>query len=314
MGHGEVTFKDCQTCGDFSPLGENVLVRFCHGLGDHVQFTAVLRHLAQRQKFAITLACHTRKIVTPAIDGMVHRIVEDGTEPPLKTFTRHRTLWFYEPLECYADVPSTKVERCLIGEFGVRPNWDLCGYAVSAGAERIDAARRLFGNSFALFHYRGRTSKALKDLDEITANETVRAIRAAGLRPLVLDLTGESQVRCEKIGPASPIWEFGLDVHTLTAIASASQLNVGIDSGPGKVFAAVPTPSLIVWRRLHPIHYHGPSASLHLVPADHESYIAARNRNFGLSVFRSRYRHRIGSRHLSVELPRAVRDLLRGDA
>ena len=99
----------------------------------------------------------------------------------------------------------------------------------------------------------------------------------AGRVPVLLDWDGRSplpdqrRIFCPRVGD-NDIWGgFGSgDAETIAALVQASEVFVGIDSGPGKAASATTTPTLIIWVGHHPIQFHDPAANtVHLIPETH---------------------------------------------
>ncbi|MBI1899741.1 MAG: hypothetical protein HYS13_01345, partial [Planctomycetia bacterium] len=267
--HERTTLAQCAACPDYVPSpglpaaavlaaaktasGENrrsILLRFPHGLGDAVQLTAVLLHLrAVHPGVGIDVACKVGQHTLLA--GLARRAFVLGREPP-EAYEPHqydliRTLAWHEPERCYADSPSTKAEKCLREVLGIAPREDLCRYEIAPGPEATARARQYadsIGRPYVLIHYQGNSASRHKNLDERTVAALGRRIAAHGHAAVVLDwdrrsgLVDERNVLCP--GADHALWNgTGTgDGATLAALVQLAAWCVGIDSGPGHVFAA----------------------------------------------------------------------------
>jgi ADP-heptose:LPS heptosyltransferase len=368
--------------------GRALLLRFPHGLGDHVQLTGVLAHL--RWKYpaaAIDVAC--RAGAEALFAGLCRRVVRLGTEDPA-AYDLAATLRWPEPNAAYADSPSTKAQRALREVFGLTPLPEFCRYFVRPAAHaqrraeeffervslesrplesrplesrplesRLQAAGVRHGRVNAglqhgrvnaglqrneleptrfpvvLFHVRGRCGQRLKNLDPAVLAACVRAVLDAGHVPVLLDWPERGGRHIDFEGavnaaadrrlwspdePLAPGRQAGhsaslagrFDAGVIAALAARARLCVGIDSGPGHLFAAVDTPTIIVWRLLHPVNYFGLADNVtHWVPKLHGRFIRGR-RTSGEAYFRGHYRHHEYA-DLLHELPAAIKRFLHCD-
>ncbi len=299
-----------------------LLLVFPHGLGDAVQLTTVLLHLRDRHpEWEIDVA------VRPGAESLfgllVRRAYVLGRDQVDQThYDEHRVLAWHEPRESYADSPSTKAEQCLRDVFGIAPREALCRYEIGVDAARLEAARDYLAEicgvdataarfPAVLVHYQGHSFAPWKNIDERVIRECIGVIVSAGLTPVILDWEGRSRllelpcVRHLRLG--NRLWngQSQGDGATLATLARLSMLSIGIDSGPGHIYAATETPAIIVWRKLHPINYFGLASNVtHVVPRDHERWIKG-DRRRGADYFRRRYQHRV-YHDLRVMLPRLV--------
>ncbi|MGE0609280.1 MAG: FkbM family methyltransferase [Pirellulales bacterium] len=302
-----------------------LLLRFPHGLGDHVQLTSVLLHMrACYPDLEIDVAC--RAGAESMLAGLCRRAIRLGQETA-DGYALAVTLPWAEPNAAYSDSPSTKAERSLRETFGLQPRPDLCRYEIASDPaaehrvsrflERISAGPRGFVEPaatlarYVLFHTQGRCGRRLKDLDDCVTRAAMQAVRAAGCLPLVLDWSGGNLMVREGIAVDAAadetLWESAGqgDGATLAALARRAALCVGIDSGPGHVFAATSIPAIIVWKLLHPVNYFAPTANvIHWVPATHGRFIRGR-RHIGEAYFAAHYRHQIYD-DLATELPQEI--------
>jgi ADP-heptose:LPS heptosyltransferase len=117
---------------------------------------------------------------------------------------------------------------------------------------------------YALLHYQGTSCRAKKDLTEKIAGETSEELVATGVTPIVLDLRHGSRLNPEwLVHEAQP-------PLVAAALSAGAMINVGIDSGPGHIFAACGSPTVIGCHEHHPYHFFEPSPHVvHVVPDDH---------------------------------------------
>jgi hypothetical protein len=104
-----------------------IFLTFRHGLGDAVQFTSVLRHLARhRPEWEIDCAALVGK--HSALAGHCRRVlILDRQRPNPADYEQSFDLDWHECTVSYADSPSTKVERCLRETFRLTPDPELFG-------------------------------------------------------------------------------------------------------------------------------------------------------------------------------------------
>jgi hypothetical protein len=172
-------------------------------------------------------------------------------------------------------------------------------------------------NRAVLIHYQGRCGRDLKDLPDSAISRAIDSIRRTGCVPLVLDWDGNSALvasgEVTNVGADRELWPDGIgDAGRLAALAAQSRLCIGIDSGPGHLFGAVPTPTLIAWKYLHPVNYFGLADHVtHLVPQGHGRFIRG-DRVIGERYFRESYQHREYS-NIDNDLSLAVEEALNRD-
>lgn len=309
------------------PNAGRVMLRFPHGFGDTVQLIVVLRHLQRlRPDWQVDVACKTG--TGSLLQGHCQRVVEN-----LSVHGKYdRDVWlpWPEPVSCYEDSPSTKAERCLREQFGLQPQAELTGYPIHVSAAARQRARAYVAElpaeqPMALLHYQGNSARERKTLDERIVAEICQLLWRRGLQPVVLDWETPRRshlidgVRVLSPGAGHALWQGAAsgDGETLAALAMESALNIGIDSGPGHVFASesVQTPAVIVWRGHHPLHYFQPTAHVcHVLPRQHERLLRGTDpqRQAGLRYFQEHYRYHECARHVRYELPMVVENVLDG--
>lgn len=293
-----------------------VLLRFPHGLGDCVQLTTVLLHLRQLvPDWQIDVA--SRPGTQSCFTGLCRAQYVLGQEPP-NGYDLTRTLHWYEPHTCYADSPATKAERCLREVFNVQPQPELCRYEVPIEREAshwADTYLRHLDRPAVLVHYQGNSSRARKNLDERAVAALCRTILSLGFVPIILDWDSRSHLRGEgivRLTRRDPFWSVpaASSAALLAALADRVSACFGIDSGPGHLFGATSTPSVIVWTRHHPLHYYTLAPHvLHLVPWQHKQLLRGETVEQGLAYFQRNYHYRI-YRHLESTLCGVARERL----
>ena len=307
----------------------NLLIQFRHGLGDAIQLTSVLAHLRHyHSDWDVDIAALAGKHT--AYRGQCRGFFVLGrNEPPRSQYGRVLDLDWHEPHDVNQCVPSTKVERCLQEVFGLAPLRQLCAYHLDPGAESLAAAATYLEAlaprdpatgryKVVILHYQGNTSQDRKDLSHDVAKAICDQARDYGYVPVILDWDQRSPipdrrlVHCPDAGHWlwSPAPGTG-DAERLAALIGQSALFIGVDSGPQKVAAATGTPTIAVWTRHHPIHFHGLSNhTLHLVPEEHGQFIRG-DRDVGEKAFAELYRSQT-YRDLRASLYSAIHTLLTG--
>lgn len=305
----------------------DVLIKFRHGLGDAIQLTAVLRHLAHyHPDWDIDVAALPGK--ETAFAGLRRDSVRLGDETPDTSRYRHVfDLDWEECVTCYADCPSTKAERCLTEIFGLKPIAELCRYAMYPRDKAFAKARRYLeqvcqvnaGDNgrypVVLIHYQGNTSAEYKDLSHATIRSVCEEVTNNGAVPVILDWDNRSPLPDGKriFNPHVQLELWGGlgtgDAEVLAALTELSSLMIGIDSGPLHVAAATSTPTIGVWTKHHPLHYLCDADNvMHLVPSDHRPLLRG-DADVGDRYFREHYRYRLYD-NLDPALLEAVRDQL----
>jgi SAM-dependent methyltransferase/ADP-heptose:LPS heptosyltransferase len=277
----------------------DILHEFKHGLGDCVQFTAVLNHLKRHRS-----DWHNDVVATAgkgtAFHGLARNVLASmpDTSPYFHTF-RHG---WHECRKTYKDSPSTKAAQCLWEVFGVPPEWELLRYTIDVRPETQDRAKAFIdtlppAKGIVGIHYQGNTSQDKKDLDHATVKAVCEYLTKLGYIALIFDwdwrspLPDGKTIHCPNV--EHPLWnrQGTGDAETIAAVIGLCSLFIGIDSGPQKAALATNTPTICVWTGHHPIHYadNAPNA-VHLVPAHHADLIRG-NKADGLAFFTDHYKH-----------------------
>lgn len=303
-----------------------VRIEFRHGLGDAVQFTAVLRHLQHyHPDWEVDVAAHRGK--PSAYHGLCHRVFILGEEPTSRSdYDQVFALDWHECRTPDGRWPNTKVTRCLLEVFKLTPIPDLCRYAIQISPPARIAARDYLASiagepgsdgrhRAVLIHYEGNTSGDKKNLPVGLIRQTCATIQECGYVPVILDwdrrspLPDQRRIFCPHAEHV--LWQGAGtgDAEQLAALIEAAALLIGIDSGPLHVAGATTTPSIGVWTQHHPMHFFDLAANVcHLVPEHHVRQVG---HPAALAYFERAYRHRT-YRQLSVELPALVTHMLTG--
>ena len=268
------------------PRKTSVLIKFGHGLGDAVQCTIVLKHLAKyRPDWEVDvqslLGKHSGRHA-----GLCRRALVNGESVNQSSYDRVIDLPWHESKDRrYANAPNTKAARALRECFGLEPDVSLFGYEIRMGPEaRRQAAEYLerisgrpaAGGRFpvAAIHYQGNTSAERKNLDHGTAAAVCQRIIECGHVPMILDwderspLPDQERIFCPAQG--AELWrgKGTGDAERLAALIDQCAWCVAIDSGPQKAAGATTTPTAAVWTGHHPLYYYDLCDNvLHLTPS-----------------------------------------------
>lgn len=295
-----------------------IAIEFPHGLGDLVQLSIVLRHLAHHAKgHAIDAICEMGKdlSVTPFER---QRLPFGSPSYDRSRYAQVLSLGWPDCLEDVDGLPSTKPLRALKEVFRIEPRQELWQYAcIVPELARIRAARYLSEVSgiekppggrypVALVHHHGYSSCMQKDIPREIVVELVRALQGRKLAVVLLDIDGPASLAAE-LGVACPVrghavWQRPgqADPQTMLAMIDAATLMIGVDSGPLHLAGCSSTPCLGVWTHHHPIRYYDFAGNVvHLVPAGHRRLA---NGPRSVHTFETRYRHAVYSNLLGAIL------------
>lgn len=305
-----------------------VLIRFTHGLGDAVQLTVVLKHLAKyRPDWQVDVWGLVGKHT--AWRGLCRAVYSDRDPAPGKIYQQVFELGWHENYNGYPDRPNSKVTNCLADVFGIPYDSSLARYHINitdesraASAEYLASIGCVRGQSgrfnSLVIHYQGNTSTAKKNLGhEYIGNLCHNAIHRKGMVPVILDWDNRSPwpdrkaIFCPRPG-GSDLWHgTGTgDAERIAALIDVSSAFLGIDSGPGKCASATDTPTCIVWTGHHPIQFHDPAPNTyHLVPSNHRGIPPVATAPAAGDYFERHYRFRTyGPGGLAGELFRFIED------
>lgn len=248
------------------------------------QFTVVLKHLRRyRPGWEIDVRVGIGKHT--ALAGLCNRVWHDREGDPAGPYDQAVTLGWYENYCRFSDRPNSKVTNCLREVFGI--DWDAslgryeihmplwaCQRAIDY-LQHIGCKKGLSGcYNAVILHYQGNTSSEKKNLHLHEMMAICATIKECGRVPVILDWDRRSPLPDGKTiyNPGvgnNDIWgNIGTgDACMIAALIEHAEAFIGIDSGPGKVASATSTPSLICWRKHHPLQFHDPAPNTdHLIP------------------------------------------------
>ncbi len=296
---------------------KSLLLEFTHGLGDGVQFTVVLKHLAARfPKWKVDVCTQAERHDMMRGAGARYCFTPGSARGE---HVYRKTISIVEPAECFHDSPATKAETILRNHFGITPQLELSRYRVEFARRHSDVARQFINElpsseGFVLLHYQGDSMRRAKNLDEGIIRACCSRILEAGYTPVIFDFEHRSRlIDGRTIFRA----EIPADPCVTAALANEAALCVGVDSGPGHVFGSetLSTPTLIVWRKNHPYNYYELAEHVtHVLPQDHWRHLRGQDcERTGLGFFQSHYHYVQCQRHVRYELPTLVSAALDGD-
>lgn len=306
----------------------NVLVSLNkgYGLGDCVQMSAVLRHLAKhRPHWVIDYQSEDGRHCVGR--GIVANTFAYGTPYPTPHYDAEVQILLYDTWANWGDRPNTRVSSCLRERFDL--DWDVeCGrYQVQVSDEAqnmVEAmvAPRLYKHDkradrkVVALHYQGDSSPSKKNLNHSQALGICNHIERIGYNPLLLDWRNASplpnghQIRTLGRLPMSQQW--GGDAEINCAIISQCNAFVGIDSGPSKCASATNTPALVIWTGHHPAPFHDPAPNTtHLVPKGYHGLEPVCNDRGVIDWFERHYKVRYYDRDPVGEVGVWLREVLK---
>jgi hypothetical protein len=291
------------------PINVLISLHRGYGLGDAVQMSAVLRHVAKaRPHWQIDLQAEPGRHCVGR--GIVARTFEFGSNPdPDKHYDAEVEILLYDTWANWHDRPNTRVSSCLHERFGL--GWDpSCAryrVDVSRGAEEM-AQTLVRSGRFVAVHYEGDSSPTKKNLTHTQANEICLAIKNLRCEPVILDWRNKSPLPFRRIMTPS---QWGRDAEMVCAVIAQCEAFVGIDSGPSKCASATETPTLVVWTGHHPAPFHDPAPNTtHLVPAGYHGLEPVCCDPGVIEFFEANYNVRQYARDPVPEVARWLREVL----
>ncbi|MEE9187652.1 MAG: methyltransferase domain-containing protein, partial [Bacteroidota bacterium] len=296
-----------------------ILLNFGHGLGDAVQFGIVARALREHDPLSeVYVACgYGKHSVFANGDPMVKTLIDGSDDVDHRQFDDVREIRWPEPDRTYDGAPSTKAARHLL-EIGVPLDSVDFHYSIppnDADAERADEYLRKLPSPAVAIHYQANTRGGKKDLPHDLVLDLCRSLLDGGLTPLILDwdercpFVDNSSIFCPD--KRNPLWrnrEIG-DASLIRYLIEGSVCMLGVDSGPVHVAGATTTPTIAVWKCLHPVQFYDIADNvLHLIPRNHEELIRG-EREPGLAYFQDAYRSKC-YRSLGRDLKEALWGLI----
>ena len=271
-----------------------MLIKFSHGLGDAVQFTVVLKHLAEAYSdWDVDVLSKRGK--HSAFRGLCrHSYHDQESRPSDGAYQVVHELYWFENYNGYRDRPNSKITNCLNDVFGIPYNTLLGRYEVRPDQDAIEATAAYLRSincvqgvdgkfNAVIIHYQGNTSQHKKNLSRDAVLLLCAHVMERGFVPVILDwdnrsnLPDQRTIFCPRVAIGDPWGGFGSgDAGRIAAMISQSTAFVGIDSGPGKCASATDTPTFIAWHGHHPVQFHDPAPNtIHIVPANHRSIAPA---------------------------------------
>jgi hypothetical protein len=265
------------------PLNVLISLHRGYGLGDAVQMSSVLRHVAKyRQNWRADLVAEAGRFCIGR--GIVDNCFEFGKSPhPDKVYDAEVEILLYDTWSNFHDKPNTRVSSCLFERFGMAWDEALCRYQINVRPEVTEVVKyrwstfvpqshyRDLNKRVVALHYRGDSSPLKKDLSHQQADVICDCILRLGCVPLIIDWRDTSPLAnrggCGTTGQAPWSREWGRDAEYNCAVIRECAAFIGIDSGPSKCASSTDVPSLVVWTGHHPAPFHDPAPNTtHLVP------------------------------------------------
>ena len=294
-----------------------------YGLGDAVQMSAVLRHVARyRPTWTIDYQAEEGRHCVGR--GIVANTLAYGEPYPHSHYDAEVQICLYDTWASWGDRPNTRVSSALHECFGLP--WDPeCGrYQVIVRPEVAARAIRFLGamwggrviDKFVAVHYKGDSSPHKKDLSDSQADSICDHIIALGRTPLLLDWRSVSPVGRRFNVLTTGGYEFsrawGADAERNCAVIAQCQAFVGIDSGPSKCAGATDTPVLVTWTGHHPAPFHDPAPNTtHLVPVGYHGLEPVQNDVGVVRWFEANYNVRQYESDPVVEIKKWLTEVLR---
>ncbi len=254
-----------------------------YGLGDGVQMSAVLRHVAAaRPHWDISYQAEEGKHQVGRC--IVERTFAYGKQPQDIHYDAEVMICLYDTWANWHDRPNTRVSSALHDQFNLPWRSEYGRYKVHVSQQSQNAANTLLYGympimgvmyrhkhghlnkdiRYVAVHYEGDSSQTKKNLTHSQADDICQEIKRLGREPVVLDWRVRSPLKCRKITTPS---DWGADAEMVCAVISECEAFVGIDSGPSKCASATNTPALVTWTGHHPAPFHDPAPNTtHLVP------------------------------------------------
>lgn len=224
-----------------------VKLRFWHGLGDCVQFSICLKHLAKyRPYWKITV------ISRPPFQSLF----ADYPEQP--EYDYEKDLWFSFGKYGYSDrVPATKVVRCLVRELEFAENeLDPSLWVYEFPKLRCPIVETFLDGvgPFVLIHGWGVSSPKMKNLSFDEISHLIGRVRASGQEPILIDFRSELPV-FDCLTARMPF-----SIASLSNLLGRADRLIGVDSGPEHAAIALGLPTTLIWKLYHCGHNCEPGA------------------------------------------------------
>ena len=255
-----------------------------YGLGDAVQVSSVLQHIAKYKK-GWTVDFQAEEGRHCVGRGIVANIFAFGTPYPHTHYDAECEILLFDTWYNWHDRPNTRVSSCLQERFGL--DWDAeCGrYQVYISEKSTEAARTLLSGwsgchrgvghysrtiRHVAIHYDGDSCPEKKNLTNSQADKICQAVEKLRYEPVILDWRKRSPLGHRKITTPE---QWGGDAEMVCAVISQCAAFVCIDCGPDMCASATNTPALVVWTGHHPAPFHDPAPNTtHLVPSGYHDF------------------------------------------
>ena len=254
---------------DLAPINVLISLHKGYGLGDAVQMSAVLQHVAKyRPHWKVDYQAERGREVVGR--GLVSNVFVYGDPYPSQHYDAEVEILLFDTWSNWQDRPNTRVSSCLHERFGLP--WDSeCGrYVINVRNRAMDQANALVHRNsppdtkYVAIHYQGDSSQNKKNLSEAEADTICSTIMDLGMQPVILDWRHRSSLRHRKLWSPS---HWGPDAEMNCAVIWQCVAFIGIDSGPSKCASSTDVPSLVIWTGHHPAPFHDPAPNTtHLVP------------------------------------------------
>lgn len=262
---------------------------YAFGLGDHMQFQIVLRHL-ERYRPQFTIGVVGRIGAYKCFEGFAaqhYQRVHPFTWIGEYDETIAITFPSFDEGRYILDCPNTKAARSLMYDFQITPDPELFRYSFEIRPEDQAQADKYIkeelpqGKPFHLLHWQGISKPEEKDLTLEEAKNICETIIENGATPVVLDWGrgSESFVDNKRIFcPARGHWLWKDQIQPncgiVAGLINRAEAMVGIDSGPEHIAGAFDLPVSIVWRNHHPLFCYDLASNVtHLVPTENQYMI-----------------------------------------
>lgn len=305
----------------------NVLVKLHkgYGLGDVVQTSVVLQHIAKycpHWCVDFQAEAHKHKVGR----GHVANTFAYGQPFPTDHYDAEVELTLFNTYANWHDRPNTHITTCLRQHLDIDWDAEIGRYqVVVSGAALADAATLLHGGErrsskrkyyaeragVVAVHYEGDSIPENKNLHSEEVQAICWEIERLEYEPVILDWRNQCRLRDYRRITTPQQW--GGDPEMVCAVISQCKAFVGIDSGPAKCASATETPSLVIWTKHHPAVFHDPAPNTtHLVPEGYHDLYPVRNEPGVVRWFEANYNMRT-YRHggLVVSVAKWLKEILK---
>ncbi len=188
-----------------TPLNVLISLHRGYGLGDAVQMSAVLRHVARhRPHWVVDYQAEEGKHQVGR--GIARNTFAYGEPYPSPHYDAEVQILLYDTWSNWGDRPNTRVSSCLHERFGIPWDRECARYQVNVSAEAHQQATEVMkpirgsaaytgeGKPYrcVAVHYQGDSSKVKKDLTDFQADGICDSILNIECVPLLLDWRGTS--------------------------------------------------------------------------------------------------------------------------